>query len=172
MGFPAGARSKEPPCQCRRQSDVDLIRVRMIPSRRKWQPAPVFFPRESHGQRSLVGYSAVGRKELDMNEATRHAGQYRRKNWRRRGLFSQCGHKRFQEPDEAGVRQRKDFTSQRFGSSLRPERSAHTPDTDVGDITPGSVGNLQTSDFKKGSLLSCSILGDKGMSKQSSEGQT
>ena len=25
--------------------------------RRKWQPTPVFLPRESHGQRSLVGYS-------------------------------------------------------------------------------------------------------------------
>ena len=30
-----------------------------VPSawRRKWQPTPVFLPRESHGQRSLVGYS-------------------------------------------------------------------------------------------------------------------
>ena len=25
--------------------------------RRKWQPTPVFLPGESHGQRSLVGYS-------------------------------------------------------------------------------------------------------------------
>ena len=29
----------------------------MILWRRKWQPSPVFLPRESHGQRSLVGYS-------------------------------------------------------------------------------------------------------------------
>ena len=28
-----------------------------IPWRRKWQPTPVFLPREGHGQRSLVGYS-------------------------------------------------------------------------------------------------------------------
>ena len=27
-----------------------------IPWRRTWQPAPVFLPGESHGQRSLVGY--------------------------------------------------------------------------------------------------------------------
>ena len=27
------------------------------PWRRRWQPTPVFLPRESHGQRSLVGYS-------------------------------------------------------------------------------------------------------------------
>ena len=25
--------------------------------KRAWQPTPVFLPRESHGQRSLVGYS-------------------------------------------------------------------------------------------------------------------
>ena len=27
-----------------------------------WRPTPVFLPRESHGQRSLVGYSPWGRK--------------------------------------------------------------------------------------------------------------
>ena len=31
--------------------------VRKIPWRRKWQPAPGFLPGESHGWRSLVGYS-------------------------------------------------------------------------------------------------------------------
>ena len=35
-------------------------------SRRKWQPTPVFFPGESHAQRSLAGYSPGGSKELDM----------------------------------------------------------------------------------------------------------
>ena len=29
---------------------------------------PVFLPRESHGQRSLVGYSPLGHKELDVTE--------------------------------------------------------------------------------------------------------
>ena len=28
-----------------------------IPCRRAWQPTPVFLPGESHGQRSLAGYS-------------------------------------------------------------------------------------------------------------------
>ena len=32
------------------------------------QPTPVFLPGESHGQRSLMGYSPWGRKELDMTE--------------------------------------------------------------------------------------------------------
>jgi len=31
--------------------------VRKIPWSRKWQPTPVFLPGESHGQRSLEGYS-------------------------------------------------------------------------------------------------------------------
>ena len=36
--------------------------VRKIPWRKKWQPAPVFLPGESHGQRSLAGYSHGIRK--------------------------------------------------------------------------------------------------------------
>ena len=39
-----------------------------IPWRRGWRPTPVFFPGESHGYSSLVGYSPWGRKELDMTE--------------------------------------------------------------------------------------------------------
>ena len=41
--------------------------------RRQWQPTPVLLPGESHGQRSLMGYSPWGHKELDSNEATEHA---------------------------------------------------------------------------------------------------
>ena len=36
--------------------------------RRKWQPTPVVLPGESHGQRSLVGYSPWGLKESDTTE--------------------------------------------------------------------------------------------------------
>ena len=36
--------------------------------RRKWHPTPVVLPGESHGQRSLVGYSPWGCTELDMTE--------------------------------------------------------------------------------------------------------
>ena len=35
---------------------------------RTWQPTPVFLPEEFHGQRSLVGYSPWGFKELDTTE--------------------------------------------------------------------------------------------------------
>ena len=37
-----------------------------VPQRRKGQPTPVFLPGESHGQRSLAGYSPWGCKELDV----------------------------------------------------------------------------------------------------------
>ena len=36
--------------------------------RRQWHPTPVLLPGKSHGQRSLVGYSPWGCKELDMTE--------------------------------------------------------------------------------------------------------
>jgi hypothetical protein len=39
---------------CRRQLDPW---VRKIPWRRAWQPTPIVLPGESHGWRSLVGYS-------------------------------------------------------------------------------------------------------------------
>ena len=44
--------------------------VGKIPWNRKWQPTPVFLPGESHGWRSLIGYSPWGHKELDMTETT------------------------------------------------------------------------------------------------------
>ena len=42
--------------------------VRKIPWRRAGQPTPVFLPGESHGQRSLVGYSPWGFKESDTTQ--------------------------------------------------------------------------------------------------------
>ena len=42
--------------------------VGKIPWRRGWQPTPGFLPGESHGQRSLVGYSPWGHKEWDTTE--------------------------------------------------------------------------------------------------------
>ena len=42
-----------------------------IPWRRKWQPAPVFLPGKSHGQRSLAGYSPWGRKRVRHDLATK-----------------------------------------------------------------------------------------------------
>ena len=65
-GFPGGSVVKESTCQCRR-CRFDLW-VGKIPWRRKWQPTPVFLLGESHGQRSLAGYSPWGHKESEMTE--------------------------------------------------------------------------------------------------------
>ena len=43
---------------------------------RKWQPTLVFLPGESHGQRSLVGYSPWGHKEPNMTELLNSNNKY------------------------------------------------------------------------------------------------
>ena len=66
MGFPGGSDGKNICLQWRRprfDSWVGKIRWRS-----KWQPTPVLLPGKSHGQKSLVGYSPWGRKELDTTE--------------------------------------------------------------------------------------------------------
>ena len=64
-GLPGGTGGKEPVCQCRRckRHKFDPW-VRKILWRREWQPTPIFWPGESHGQRSLVGYSPQGQTQL------------------------------------------------------------------------------------------------------------
>ena len=49
--------------------DTGLIPVSgRCPGEGNGNPTPVFLPRESHGQRSLVGYSPWSRKELDVDQ--------------------------------------------------------------------------------------------------------
>ena len=65
---------KEPACNAGATGDLDSNPwVGKIPWRRAWQPTPVFLHGESHGQRSLAGYSPSGCKESDTTEATEHA---------------------------------------------------------------------------------------------------
>ena len=51
---------------------MQKVRVQSLhwedPQEREWLPTPVFLPGESHGQRSLVGYSRWSHKELDTTE--------------------------------------------------------------------------------------------------------
>ena len=53
----------------------------------KWQPTSVFLPRESGGQRSLVGCCPAGRTESDTTEATSHACMHWRRNWQPTPVF-------------------------------------------------------------------------------------
>ena len=60
---------KELTRQCRRCKRCGFDPwVGKIPCKRKWQPTPVFLLGKSHGQRSLVGHSPWGCKDLDMTE--------------------------------------------------------------------------------------------------------
>ena len=58
------------------KGNIDIIDESLIPGSGRslqggtWQPTPVFLPGESHGQRSLVGYTPQGYKESDTTEAT------------------------------------------------------------------------------------------------------
>ena len=58
--------------QVKKLSVIQETRVRFLsredPLEKERQPTPVLLPGESHGGRSLVGYSPWGRKESDMTE--------------------------------------------------------------------------------------------------------
>ena len=63
---PGSSNGKESACNA---GDLDLIPgLGKIPWRRARQPTPVFLTGESHGQRSLAGYSSWDCKELDTTE--------------------------------------------------------------------------------------------------------
>ena len=65
-GFPGGASSKESTCQSRRHKRHGFDpQVQKIPWSREWHPTPGFLSGESHGQRSLAGYSPWGHKRQD-----------------------------------------------------------------------------------------------------------
>ena len=64
-GLPWRHSGKESICQYRRYKFN--LWVGKIPWRRKWQLIPVFLPGNSHGRRSLVGYSPWGHKKVGHN---------------------------------------------------------------------------------------------------------
>ena len=68
-GFPGDSDTNESACNAGNPGFNPW--VRKIPWRRKWQPTPVFLPGESHGQRSLAGYSPWGPKRVQHNLATK-----------------------------------------------------------------------------------------------------
>ena len=71
LNQPGDASSKEPTFQCRRCKRHGFNPwVGKMPWKRARQPTPILLPGESHGHRSLVGYSLWGSKESDMPEVT------------------------------------------------------------------------------------------------------
>ena len=68
-GLPKWLSDNESACQCRRCRRFGFRHwVGKMPWRRAWQPTAALLPRESHGQRSLAGYSPWGRKESGVTE--------------------------------------------------------------------------------------------------------
>ena len=66
FGFPGGSEGEVFTCNA---GDLGSISGSgKTPWRRKLQPTPVFLPGESHGRKSLVGYSPWGRKETATTE--------------------------------------------------------------------------------------------------------
>ena len=81
LNFPGGSEIKASACNA---GDLGLIHGSEIPWRRKWQPTPVFLPwripwreepgyschGESHGGRSLVGYSPLSKSPTRLSYFT------------------------------------------------------------------------------------------------------
>ena len=74
MDLPGGTSGKEPAYQCRGHKKRVLSLSGNISWKRAWQFTPVFLPGESHGQRSLVGYSPWGHKDLDTTMGSQRVG--------------------------------------------------------------------------------------------------
>ena len=62
---------RKQPASTEDRRDADPVPGSEDALRRKWQPTPVFFPGESHGQKSLTGYSPWGCTELDTTEVAK-----------------------------------------------------------------------------------------------------
>ena len=102
LGFPGASVVKNPRVMQKTQETQVLSLSRKVPWRKAWQPTPVFLPGDSHGQRSLAGYSPQVHKESDMTKATEHTCTMMPKsdkekkntdqypNTPQRGLQSQC----------------------------------------------------------------------------------
>ena len=75
MGLPSWLIGKESASQFWRH-EFDPWVGKML-WRRKWQPTPVFLPEEPHGQRSLVGYSPWGCKELSTKHHQQNNNAYK-----------------------------------------------------------------------------------------------
>ena len=68
LGFPGGSEGKESACN---MVDLSVIPgLERATSRRAWQPTLIILPGESHGQRSLLGYSPCSRNNLRHTDNT------------------------------------------------------------------------------------------------------
>ena len=66
MSFSHSSVGKEPACNAGDTGSISGLG--RSPGEGNGKPTPVFLPGESHGQRSLVGYSSWGHEESDTTE--------------------------------------------------------------------------------------------------------
>ena len=90
MDFPGGSDDKESACNAGVPGSIPGLG--RFPWRRAQQPNLVFLPGESHGQRSLAGYSLCSRKELDTTEWLTHILN---DNHSSKGRFQESFHQEF-----------------------------------------------------------------------------
>ena len=113
------------------------------PRRRAWQSTPVFLPGESHGQRSLAGYSPWGRKESDMTEVTSHIGNTCIK-------VPTCWHLALLGKVENSSEQER---------VINPSRCLHLIDYNRVQADPKLCNSEEVTHFSLGTLLTNRILG-------------
>ena len=66
---------------------LPFVSACLVGQRRKWQPTPLFLPRESRGQRSLMGCCPWGHTESDTTEVTQHAYMHWKRKWQPTPVF-------------------------------------------------------------------------------------
>ena len=69
-GLPGGSDGKESACNAGDPGSIPGLE--RSPWRREWQPIPVFFPGEFHGQRNLVDYTLWDHEKSDPTERLTH----------------------------------------------------------------------------------------------------
>ena len=69
MGFPGGSVVKNLPAVQEEMQVLSLVWE--APLEKELEPAPIFLPGESHGQRSLAGYNPWGCKKVGHDLATK-----------------------------------------------------------------------------------------------------
>ena len=70
MGFPVGSGGKKSAMQETQEMRVLSLGWKDPLEKEMATHSSILLPGKFHGQRSLVGYSPLGRKELDMTEVT------------------------------------------------------------------------------------------------------
>ena len=133
MGFPGGSEVKASACNAGDLASIPVLG--RFPRRRKWQPTPVFLLGESHGWRSLVGYSPRGRKELDMTEWLHFLSFY--SSFWRSGNPLHCSclenpmDRGAQQPTVHGVTKSRTWLSTQTWNLLKSEKEIETGSSDV-----------------------------------------